>query len=138
MDNLNLGSDESVIHTTQKLIISGVGYMATFTGSRLILVESDSGNPAESIPYATIVLAVAGTNRLREPVIQLTVGSGERRTRETELIFIHLATGMDLQNRDKCIAILRDHGVPVRLELHRAAFPLLRQEGEYGRWDTGG
>ena len=59
MDNLNLGSDESVIHTTQKLIISGVGYMATFTGSRLILVESDSGNPAESIPYATIVLAVA-------------------------------------------------------------------------------
>ncbi len=128
MDNLNLGSDESVIHTTQKLIISGVGYMATFTGSRLILVESDSGNPAESIPYATIVLAVAGTNRLREPVIQLTVGSGERRTRETELIFIHLATGMDLQNRDKCIAILRDHGVPVRLELHRAAFPLLSRK----------
>jgi hypothetical protein len=128
MDNLNQGSDESVIHTTQKLIISGVGHLAAFTGSRLTLVESDSGNPAESIPFATILLAAAGTNKLREPVIRLTIRSPEGSTREIELVFIHLATGMDVLNRDKCIAILRDQGVPVRLEPYRAAFPSLSRK----------
>ena len=115
MDNLNLGSDESVIHTTQELIINGVAFEAVLTGSRLIIVDHDSGIPRESIPYTNIDLAIAGTNRLREPVIQLTVSSPDGDTREIELIFIHQAAHRHFLNRDKCMEVIRDRGVPARL-----------------------
>ncbi|MDD1694558.1 MAG: hypothetical protein LUQ71_07520 [Methanoregula sp.] len=119
MDNLNLGSDESVIHTTQELIIDGIGYEAVLTGSRLILVDHDSGTPRESIPFASIGLAAGETNRLREPVIQLTFSAPDGSPRGIKLIFIHQAAHRHFQNRDKCMDILRDKGVPTRLEPYR-------------------
>lgn len=119
MDNLNLGSDESVIYTTQELIINGVAFEAVLTDSRLIIVDHDSGIPRESLPYTGIDLAIAGTNRLREPVIQLTVSSPDGDTREIELIFIHHAAHRHFLNRDKCMAVIRDQGVPARLDPYR-------------------
>jgi len=119
MDNLNLGSDESVIHSTQDLIINGVGFMAVLTGSRIIIVDRDSDIPRESIHYTNIDLAIAGTNRLREPVIQLTVSSPDGDAREIELIFVHQAAHRHFLNRDKCMAVIRDQGVPARLDPYR-------------------
>jgi hypothetical protein len=131
MDNLNLDSDEAVIYRTQKLIISGVGHEAVLTGKRLILIDSETGNIRREILYTDIELAASGTNALREPVITLTVRSADGDTRETDLIFIHRAGGLDVQDRDKCIAALRDQKVPVRAGPYRTA-PL-----PMGRKDTG-
>ena len=114
MNNLNLGSDESVIHTTQKLIISGVGHEAILTDRRLILVECNTGSIREDIPFPDIRRAVAGTNALHEPTITLTIRSPGGTTRETELVFFHRAAGQNIQDRDKCVAVLRDHEVPVQ------------------------
>jgi len=119
MDNLNLESDESIIHRTQDLIINGVGFEAALTGSRVIIVDQNTGTPRESIPYSDIDLAIAGTNRLREPVIQLTVSSPEGDAREIELIFVHQAAHRHFLNRDKCMAVIRDQGVPARLDPYR-------------------
>jgi len=113
MENLNLGSDESVIHTTQRLIISGVGYDAVLTASRLILVATDSGRPQIDIPYSGIELAAAKTNHLREPIIQVTFTTSDGSARGIELIFIFLAAGRNIQNRDKCISVMERLGVPV-------------------------
>jgi hypothetical protein len=119
MDNLNLESDESIIHRTQDLIINGIGFEAVLTGSRIIIVDQDSGTPRESIPYTDIDLAIAGTNRLREPIIQLTVSSPDGDAREIELIFVHQAAHRHFLNRDMCMAVIRDQGVPARLEPYR-------------------
>ena len=126
MDNVNLDSDETVIYTTQKLIISGVGHEAVLTGRRLILIERETGHTRDVIPFADIELAAAGTNALREPVITLTIRSPEGRARETELIFIHQAGGLDVQDRDKCIRALSDHEVPVQVSSYSATPQLIR------------
>ena len=114
MDNLNLGSDEPVIYTTRKLIISGVGHEAVLTHMRLILVESATGHVREDIPFTDIERAVAGTNALREPTITITIRSPDGTTRETELVFIHRAAGQNVLDRDGCVTALRDHKVPVQ------------------------
>jgi len=113
MDNLNLDSDESVIYTTQKLIIGGVSHEAALTGKRLILVGSGTGTPREDIPYRDIRLAASGTNTLREPVIFITAGSPDGTTRETEIVFIHQPGGLNVRDRDRFITALRDLKVPV-------------------------
>ncbi len=114
MNNLNLGIDESVIHTTLKLIISGIGHEAVLTDRRLILVECDTGSIREDIPFPDIELAVAGTNALHEPTITFTIRLPEGTTRETELVFFHRAAGQNIQDRDRCVAVLRDYEVPVQ------------------------
>jgi len=134
MENLNLDSDETVIHTTQRLIITGVGYEAAFTGSRLILVDRDFGKPQITIPYTEIELAAAATNKLREPVIRITYNTPDGSTRGIELIFIFLAAGRNVQNRDKCVAILEKQGVPVSYDTtHEDFFSLSKRE----RMDAG-
>lgn len=120
MDNLNLGSNESVIHTTQRLIINGVSHEAVLTDSRVILVDSDSGNPQVDIPFAGIEHAIAETNRLREPVIRITYSTPDGSTQGIELIFIFLAAGLNVQNRDKCMTVFKDQGVQVRMDPYHA------------------
>ncbi len=132
MDNLKLDDDEAVIYKTQKLIIGGIGHEAVLTGRRLIIIESEAGHTRDVIPFADIELAVAGTNALREPVITLTIRLPEGKVRETELIFIHRAGGLDVQDRDRCIDALRDHKVPVQVSSYRATPRLVR-----GRDDAG-
>jgi hypothetical protein len=114
MENLNPDSDESVLYTTGKLIISGVAHEAVLTGKRLILKASGTGTISQDIPYTDIELAASGTNALREPVIFLTVRTPEGTTQETEIIFIHQAGGQNVRDRDLCITALRDQKVPVK------------------------
>jgi hypothetical protein len=110
----NTGSNESVIHTTQRLIISGTSYEVTLTPDRLVLTNTDSERPAINIPYSAIELASAETNKLREPVIRITYTVPDGGSRGIELIFIFLAAGRNFQNRDKCLTVLETMGVPVR------------------------
>lgn len=116
MDNFNLGSDESVIFKTQRLIIGGVRHEAILTSRRLILVETETGHVHEDIPFTNIELAVEGTNILREPVISLTIKPLEGDTRTIDLIFIHLSGDQNLLERNKCIRILTEHNVPINAE----------------------
>lgn len=123
MDNLNLDEDEAVIYTTQRLIINGVGHQGIFTDKHLILVDNDAGIQKETLPFTGIGLAVADTNKLYEPFIRLTLYESEGGTRDITLIFIHLDAGRNVPNRDKCMAILKDHGVTIRIAPYQPVFP---------------
>ncbi|AGB01857.1 hypothetical protein [Methanoregula formicica] len=114
MDTPGNESGDAVIHRTQRLIINGIGYEAVFLEGRLVLVCEDAGKPRLEIPYQDITLASAETNRLREPVIRITYGTADGGMRGIELIFIFLAAGKNIQNRDRCLTVLEKQGVPVR------------------------
>lgn len=113
MGDLNLNSDEAILQKTQTIILNGVRHEAVLTGRRLILVTSETGSIHEDILFAEIDLAKSGVNKLREPIITLHVNSpgGEKRT--IELIFIRLDGNQNIAELGKCIAIFREHNVPV-------------------------
>jgi len=114
MDIPELDSGDVIIHRTQRLIINGIGYEAVFVEGRLTLVCEDAEKPRLEIPYQDITIASAETNRLREPVIRITYGTADGGMRGIELIFIFLAAGRNIQNRDRCLTVLEKQGVPVR------------------------
>jgi hypothetical protein len=128
MDNLNLNSDEVIIHKTQAIIVNGVRHEAVLTSRRLILVESETRSIHEDILFAEIGLAISGVNKLREPVITFTINSpgGEKRT--IELIFIRLAGNQNIVELEKCIAILKERHVPVETPNQLTSPDLLRRE----------
>jgi hypothetical protein len=123
MDNPNLPGDESVIYQSQKIIIGGARCELLLTGKRLILAESDTGTISENLPYTVIEHALPDFNRLREPVIILTLPGTEGTSREIELIFVYQPAGQNIQDRDKCLAVLRAQSVPTGDSLHRAIPP---------------
>jgi len=114
MDTPGSESGDAVIHRTQRLIINGIGYEAVFLEGRLTLVCEDAEKPRLEIPYQDITLASAETNRLREPVIRITYNTADGGMRGIEMIFIFLAAGRNIQNRDRCLTILEKQGVPVQ------------------------
>lgn len=114
MDTPGSDSGDAVIHRTQRLIINGIGYEAVFLEGQLAMVCEDAGKPRLEIPYKDITLASAETNRLREPVIRITYGTADGGMRGIELIFIFLAAGRNIQNRDRCLTVLEKQGVPVQ------------------------
>jgi hypothetical protein len=116
MDKLPLTSDEAIIHKTQTLIVNGVRHEAVLTSRRLILVESETGNIREEILFTEIDRAISGVNKLREPYITLVIHppGGEQRT--IELIFIRLFIHRNIVEQEKCIAILKEHAVPVEVK----------------------
>jgi len=114
MDTPGSESGDAVIHRTQRLIINGIGYEAVFLEGQLVLVCEDAGKPRLEIPYHDITLASAETNQLREPVIRITYGTADGGMRGIELIFIFLAAGRNIQNRDRCLTVLEKQGVPVQ------------------------
>ncbi|MHB8164955.1 MAG: hypothetical protein ACYDDV_11580 [Methanoregula sp.] len=113
MDNLNLSSDEAILHRTQTIIINGVRHEAVLTSRRLILVESETGQIHEDILFADIVLAKSGVNKLREPIITISFNSPEGESRTLDLIFIPGTGGQNSRDIEKCLAILKQHAVPV-------------------------
>jgi hypothetical protein len=113
MDNLNLSSDEAILHTTQTIIINGIRHEAVLTSRRLILVESETGQIHEDILFADIVLAKSGINKLREPIITISFNSPYSESRTLDLIFIPGTGGQNSRDIEKCLAILRQHEVPV-------------------------
>ncbi|MDO9550558.1 MAG: hypothetical protein Q7J03_06240 [Methanoregula sp.] len=113
MENLNLNSDEAIIHTTQTIIINGVRHEAVFTSQRLILVESETGQIHEDIPFAAIGLVASGINKIREPVITVNFNSPEGEGRTRELIFLRSTGNLNIKEIERCLTILKDHNVPV-------------------------
>lgn len=112
MDNLNLDSDETIIKKTQIVIITGVRYEAVLTSRRLILIENETGRIHDDIPFAEIDQALSGVNKLREPIITLTINSPGGEKRSLELIFIHFIGDKNIVELEKCIAIFKEHDVP--------------------------
>lgn len=125
VDNLNLGSDESILKKNQKIIISGTRCEAVLTDRRLILAERETGTIRENIPYADITLAVAGLNSLREPTLKLAITRASGEERSIEIIFVYQAGGLNLQDLEASIVILRDRKVAVRGSAHRDATSLM-------------
>lgn len=113
MDTLNLNTGEAIIRTTQTIIINGVRHEAVLTDRRLVLVESETGHIHEDIPFEDISRADAGVNRIREPVITLSFNSPGREKRIRELIFIRLTGNRNVIELETCLAILKQHNVPV-------------------------
>ncbi len=127
MDTITLASDESIIHKTQTLIISGVRHEAVLTSRRLILVESETGHIHEDIPFTSISLATSGINRMREPFITLNFNSPEGEKRLLELIFIHLTGNGNIREMETCLTILGQHNVPVESKVPLGSPTLLRR-----------
>ncbi|PKL58722.1 MAG: hypothetical protein CVV34_01160 [Methanomicrobiales archaeon HGW-Methanomicrobiales-5] len=135
MENLNLNSNETIIHTTQTLIINGVRHEAVLTSQRLILVESETGQIHEDIPYADIRLAASGINKIREPIITVNfnIPKGEERT--LELIFLRSTGNLNLKDIERCLTILKDHDVPVKGKVQPVG-SVHRDSGEKGTTDV--
>jgi hypothetical protein len=113
MDNSNPSSDEPVLLTAHKIIIGGVRHEAGLTGKRLLLSEEDSRKVVEDIPFTALVTITAGENSLREPTVTLSFTGLAGENRSLELIFARQAGGLNVQERDKMLALLRDHSVTV-------------------------
>jgi hypothetical protein len=112
MDNLNLDRDETIIKKTQILIITGVRHEAVLTSRRLILVENETGRVHEDIPFAEIDQVISGVNKLREPILTLTINTPGGEKRSLDLIFIHFIGDKNIVELEKCIAIFKEHDVP--------------------------
>lgn len=138
MDTPGSESGDAVIHKTQRLIINGIGYAAVFLEGRLSLTCEDAENPRLDIPYPDIALAAAETNKLREPVLRITYGTADGGMRGLELIFIFLAAGRNIQNRDRCLTVLEKQGVPVQPDPTPADYysRARRERMDAGTFDT--
>lgn len=112
MDNLNLGSDESIVRKIPRIIIGGVRCEAVLTGRRIIIAERGTGTIREDIPYADISLALSGVNAGHEPVLTINFSHGGDGPRSADLVFVYQPAGQNIQDLEKCVAILREGGVP--------------------------
>ena len=69
-----LKSGESIILTTDRVLIDDIEYDVILTSQRLALVDSDhTSDQPQVIPFATILSVKGGTTPAREPFITLTV-----------------------------------------------------------------
>ena len=69
-----LKSGESIILTTDRVLIDDVEYDLILTSQRLALVDSDhTSDQPQVVPFATILSVKGGTTPAREPFITLTV-----------------------------------------------------------------
>ena len=93
MENLYLNSDESILLTTQNVVVEGIRHEAILTSRRLILVRNDDPKaPHREIPLAAIGSAIAGENPLREPTITLAMTDPEGVLNTVQLVFIRLVS----------------------------------------------
>lgn len=125
MDNLNLGSDESILKKNSKIISSGIRYEAVLTNRRIILAEREIGTVREDIPYNQITLAVAGLNSIREPTLRLVITPPSGEQRSIELIFVYQPGGLNLQDLEASITVLKERKVTVQGSAHLDATSLM-------------
>ncbi|WP_321506720.1 hypothetical protein [uncultured Methanoregula sp.] len=112
MDDLNLGSDESISRKISRLIINGHRHEAILTSRRIFLIERETGRIYQEIPYADIALVVSRVNAMHEPVLVITTGTGEEQ-QTVELVFVYQPAGQNINDLEKCVQILKEHEVPV-------------------------
>ena len=112
-------SGESIVLTTDRVLIDDIEYDLILTSQRLALVDSGHTNDQpQVVPFATILSVKGGTTPAREPCITLTVidpaGLGDAKT--LSLIF----TQQPYQDRsaecDLWVKKLIEHIVSVRQE----------------------
>lgn len=125
MDKLNLGSDEAILKKNQKIIVSGSRCEAILTNRRLILTDRETGDIREDIQYADISLGAAGLNSIREPVLRLRINPPSGEPRSVEIIFVYQPAGINLQDLERSIAILREHKVTIQGSAHLDATNLM-------------
>lgn len=131
MDTPYLQSDESIILTTQDLIVSGVRMEAILTSKRLILVESRKDRiHHEDIPLATIGSVMAGENAFREATITLSITPSTGETKTVELIFFRRPGVLKNQERDRWVIKLKEHRASSLPEATRTEIPPLSQGAE--------
>lgn len=93
MENYSLSSDETIVLTTQSIVVDGIRYEGILTNRRLILFpEGDRQAPIRDISLATIGSATAGENALREPTITLSLTSPDGVLLTIQLVFIRLVS----------------------------------------------
>lgn len=124
-DNRNPDNSEKVLISLSQVVIGGVSYRTTVTGSHILLADMESGSRRGSIPLPSIGHALSTSNRLREPVIRITVNDPEGGSQEIDLIFPHIAGGADIRNRDATISVFGDLGIPVTIDPLQEALPVL-------------
>lgn len=93
MENLYLGSDESISLTTQSVVVDGIRHEAILTNKRLILIRSDAPATGHTeIPLSSISSAIAGENPLREPTITLVIAAPDGVLTTVQMVFIRLVS----------------------------------------------
>ena len=118
-----LKSGESIILTTDRVLIDDLRYDLILTSQRLALVDSDhAGDKPQVIPFATILSVKGGTTPAREPEITLSLIDpiGLEDSRTLQLVFIqepYEDRGPECEN---WVKKLIEHIVSVRQEPDRA------------------
>lgn len=117
-----LKSGESIILTTDRVLIDDLRYDLILTSQRLALVDSDhAGDKPQVIPFATILSVKGGTTPAREPEITLSLIDpiGLEDSRTLQLVFIqepYEDRGPECEN---WVKKLIEHIVSVRQEPDR-------------------
>ncbi|MFA4876108.1 MAG: hypothetical protein WC586_01735 [Methanoregula sp.] len=113
MDNLNLGSNESILRKMPRIIIDGVRHEAILTSRRIILRERETGRITREFPYSGIALVVSRVNPMHEPVLDITPVTPGETGQPVELVFVFQPAGQNIFDLERCVNVLRDQRVPV-------------------------
>jgi len=109
MEHLYLSPDETILLTSQNIVVDGIRHEAVLTSRRLILIRGDDVKaPVRELPLAGIGSAIAGENALREPTITLTLTSPEGVLQTLQLVFIRLASETKNYQYDEWISRLKE------------------------------
>jgi hypothetical protein len=112
MENIYLSDGESILLTSQNVVIEGIRHEAVLTSRRLIVVRLDDPKAShQEIPLVAIRSAIAGENALHEPTITLSLISpdGTPSPVPVQLVFIRLASEHRNNQYDEWVARLKEH-----------------------------
>ncbi len=121
-----LKSGESIILTTDRVLIDDVEYDLILTSQRLALVDSDhTSDQPQVVPFATILSVKGGTTPAREPFITLTIIDpvGIEDSKTIDLIFSQQPYEDRAAECDLWVQKLIENIVSVRQEPAAAAPP---------------
>jgi hypothetical protein len=141
MKNLSLSPDESIILTSQNIVVEGIRHEAVLTSRRLILIRGDDPkSPVRELPLSGIGSAIAGENALREPTITLALTTPDGVLQTLQLVFIRLSSETKNNQYDEWVSRLKER-ITVMVEEPARTFSATFQEalaGEPGATDLPG
>lgn len=114
-----LKSGESIILTTDRVLIDDIEYDLILTSQRLALVDSDhTSDQPQVVPFATILSVKGGTTPAREPFITITVIDpvGLEDSKTIDLVFSQLPYEDRAAECDLWVQKLIENIVSVRQE----------------------
>ncbi|MFA4861223.1 hypothetical protein [Methanoregula sp.] len=112
MDDLNLGSDESIQKKIPKIIVAGTRSEAILTSRRILLAERETGRVFWECQYTDITLVISGVNSIHEPVLTITSTRPDKEQESVELVFVYQSAGQNIRDLEKCITALKEQNVP--------------------------